>query len=386
MKILLSGANFINKGAEAMLFIAANECFTRFPGAECIVQLPEGFALIRSMEELYELSTGARKVSDHKVPQGGIKRKLHKVKALCSAYKSADAMLDLSGYELSSKLGVYPSLRYLFKIRLSKHYHTQVYLMPQSFGPFRYRGIWKLLMPWMIRRILKHPIVCFARETEGEAFLQEIAPRAKVRSSCDLVLQNKNINAVKDQYAGEIPFVEANSVGFVPNRRLIEQGTEEDTMACFRAAVAQIRQQGKKVYLICHAADDMSISEQIKTSFAEDDGVVVVSQILSCFAYQSLSRHFDYVVAARYHSIVHAYKEGTPVVALGWAVKYKELLGMFGQEAYLVEVKAGADEVVRQAISSLDGVCAQERERIIETLSDIQSTNCFDVIEIKEKK
>lgn len=58
-RVIISGGNFVNKGAEAMLYVTANECFTRFDGCICSVQLAEGFFEIRSLEDLNRLANSS---------------------------------------------------------------------------------------------------------------------------------------------------------------------------------------------------------------------------------------------------------------------------------------------------------------------------------------
>ena len=156
-RVIISGGNFVNKGAEAMLYVTANECFTRFDGCVCSVQLAEGFFEIRSLEDLNRLANSSVK----KMQSGG---KMKKLIAMLEEYKRADLMLDISGYELCSKLGNYPTLRYLFKIALCKWTKTEAALMPQSFGPFSYDGKIKYIIRLLIRKYLQYPLVCFARE------------------------------------------------------------------------------------------------------------------------------------------------------------------------------------------------------------------------------
>lgn len=154
-RIIISGGNFVNKGAEAMLYVTVNECVTRFKGCICIVQLPEGFFEVQSIEDLHALSN--KKRADGR-------SKIKKLVAMIKSYARADMMLDISGYELCSKLGKYPTMRYLFKIALCKWTKTKAVLMPQSYGPFDYGGKSKYIIQYLIYRYLKYPLVCFARE------------------------------------------------------------------------------------------------------------------------------------------------------------------------------------------------------------------------------
>ena len=80
------------------------------------------------------------------------------------------------------------------------------------------------------------------------------------------------------------------------------------------------------------------------------------------------------MIGSRYHSLVHAYKNGVPVIAIGWAVKYDELLNEFDQSTYSFEGRDGVDtDALVDAISSMDekhstesSVIVQRREEILE--------------------
>ena len=376
MKILISGGNFINKGAEAMLFTTVNECLHIIDKPEFILQLPNGFVRIKSIDELVLLS-------NHYIGVVPVVNKLEKFKTLINAYRSADIMLDVSGLELSSKLGTYPSLRYLFKIAIAKLCRTQVFLMPQSFGPFNYgKGLKQCFMKLLIRHFMRYPTICFAREKDGCNELKAVCKKAKVLISNDIVLQNKSVESLlrrTDMGIEALPDVKERSIGFIPNKRLYEQYGKTLSSECYLRIISEVLRLRFNVYLVCHAIDDMQIAKEIKQQFNDDPHVIVVGQILSCFQYQALAGKFDFVVASRYHSIVHAYKGYTPTIAIGWAVKYQELLLAFRQESYLVGITA-TNEEVSLIINKMASNYKQEKEIIKSELIKIQKTNCFDIL------
>ena len=375
MKILISGGNFINKGAEAMLFTAVSECFKMFKSPTFILQLPEGFVGIRSLDELVSLS--AQQGCASKPSRAG---KIGKLRQLVDAYRSADIMLDISGLELCSKLGAYPSLRYLFKIAIAKWFDTQVFLRPQSFGPFVYgKGAKQLLVESLIRHYIKYPAICFAREKDGYDELKSICPKANVRISSDMVLQNKAVESLlqrEDMGLESLPAIKEKSIGFIPNKRMYEQYGKEKPFGCYLQIASEILKCGYNIYLVCHANDDKQIAYEIKRRFNDDQRVIVVDQILSCFQYQALAAKFDFVVASRYHSIVHAFKAHTPAIAIGWAVKYKELLSALRQERYLLNI-TDTDEKVCLTVGDMVSNHGRERETIKLELDRIQKENCF---------
>lgn len=70
MKILISGGNFINKGAEAMLFASFVECKKMFTDAQFILQLPNGFCKVDTIDDLVRLSNNNGRIA-HELIGGG---------------------------------------------------------------------------------------------------------------------------------------------------------------------------------------------------------------------------------------------------------------------------------------------------------------------------
>lgn len=372
MSIVISGGNFDNKGAQAMLFIAVNECEKRFPGESYILQLPKGFYTVHSVAELEELD---RHHSADNVKQSKILQMIKK-------YRQADVMIDISGYELSSKLGLYPCLRYLFKIALSKWCGVKVYLMPQSFGPFEFKGIEKVLMTCLIKKYMSYPSICFAREKEGMEALKTIAPNVNVVPSNDLVLQNKAIESFLTLISADsiISDLKTPCVALIPNGRLSEQCGREKSFACYKEAIEIGIANGYTVYLLSHSNGDLNLCKEIKDDYKNEQNVVIVDKVLSCFEYQAVVKRFDFIIAGRYHSIVHAYKECIPAIALGWASKYVELLKIFKQENFAINVKNYESGVVSELFSRMEEMHNFYSKEIQEKLNEVQKNCCFDEV------
>ena len=170
-------------------------------------------------------------------------------------------------------------------------------------------------------------------------------------------------------------------VGFVVNRRLYEQYGKERILPKYVRILEQLLGYGKEVYLLCHANDDLDICEELKQKFEDKDSIHVINKVLSCFEFQKLARNFDYVVAARYHSIVHSYKECIPCVALGWAVKYQELLELMDQKSYLINIGEDTLEDISHIVSKMEATHVLESEKIKQQLEIVQQQNCFDEME-----
>ena len=376
-RIIISGGNFVNKGAEAMLYVTANECFSRFKNSVCCIQLSEGFFEIHSLKELYGLSVSKTQNIKHS-------GKIKKLKDMIEEYRKAELMIDISGYELCSKLGNYPTLRYIFKLLLCKYAKTKAVLMPQSYGPFDYVGKYGYLILHLINRYLRYPLICFARENKSAEYLKDVAPKAKVIVSADLVLQSETIlDAVRPFFKFNEIEIADNSVALVVNRRLYEQYGHDTIFSKYKNIIYALLEKEKNIYLLCHASDDFDICKEIKANFKDSQKVIIVEEVLNCFAFQILARKFEYIVAARYHSIVHAYKECIPCIALGWAVKYQELLELMGQERYVINIGNADDLDIENVINRMDSYYREEQSVIKSRLRKVQKDNCFDVIEAR---
>ena len=121
----------------------------------------------------------------------------------------------------------------------------------------------------------------------------------------------------------------------------------------------------------------------MKKRYAENGNVVLVDRDMSCMEYDQLVRQLRFVIASRYHSIIHAYRNGIPCIAIGWASKYKELLELFGQDRYLFDVREGIDiDVYIETLTIMQNQYNEESTKIANKLGWIQSQSekLFDIV------
>jgi colanic acid/amylovoran biosynthesis protein len=137
-------------------------------------------------------------------------------------------------------------------------------------------------------------------------------------------------------------------VAVVPNVRIGQHIGETGAETVYKGIIEALVEAGKNVYLLWHSSDDEKLCRNLERVF-RGRGVELVDADLDCFELRELIMKFDFIVASRYHSIVHAYRHGVPVVAIGWAVKYRELLSDFGQADYHVEPYSAADAALATA-------------------------------------
>ena len=97
---------------------------------------------------------------------------------------------------------------------------------------------------------------------------------------------------------------------------------------------------------------------------------------------EEVIKQFDFVIASRYHSIVHAYKNGVPALVIGWATKYSELLGNFGQLDYFSDCRSNINiDEMGNKLEKMMQDYKHEGERIINKMNIlINKENPFDML------
>ena len=367
-----------------MTFITADQMARRFPGTKVILLSHYEAMLPESEKAKYKMTfiRFPRKMQ-RLMLRLGIRNEYTEI------FRNAVAMLDISGYRLGSNWGVSSVKGYLQKIEMARHFGIPVYLMPQSFGPFDFHGFksWGLMS--RIRKTLSYADVIMAREEKSYRLLKDNFGLDNVVLTPDLVLQSKGINPenifVNPPEMLEIDMPEG-TVAIIPNSRNSEYGRLDEIMDLYSRIIARLRAEGRAVCLLAHANEDLELCRKIKQNAAPtDDKVILVEQDLNCFELSKLVRKFDFIVASRFHSIVHAYREKVPALILGWADKYRELSMNLNQGQFFYDVR---DELnVDKILQSLDYLIMHhkdESQKIAAKLEALQADCVYDCIKIKQ--
>lgn len=394
--IIITGGELINKGAQAMTFVAVDEIKRRFPEHQIYLLSEMDMKRPAAEKEQYTFDfmgwyplKFARCQSN---PLLGLVCKIRNGIELREAeniYKHCDAMVDVSGYALGSAWNDATCSRYLDHLEFARSFDIPVYLMPQSFGPFDFEGD-RQAVNARIQKLLPTAKVIFAREKEGYDALVNTYGLKNVRLAHDLVLSNAGID-LNNVFASvpvlHLPEIQPNSVAVIPNSMNTSIGDQDAVLKLYRTAIHTLLSRGKTVYLVSHSAMDSALCGLLKDAFLSNEAVILLNRDFSCIEFNELVKKFQYLVASRFHSIVHAFKNGVPCIALGWATKYRDLLKLFDQEAYVLDVRGpiGAEQVTA-AIARMDAQYADEVAKIQAGLAAVQKENVFDILTQYQKE
>lgn len=410
MDFLIVGANFLNKGAQSMLFICVDELKHRFPGCSVFFKTCESkktsekyaFNFVYYNQCSYKIYDNKGKINKDAII--GVTRSIAKkvlgrgnsifeVLELSRVIPKIDCMIDISGYNLSSKWDKETHIEYFKNIQMAMEHNIPVYLFPQSFGPFNY-GAEQGKMDAYIKKYLSYARIVFAREQEGYDYLVEGYGLNNVRLCPDLVLMNTGVelkSIYKEPYKVMVPQLKNQGyVGIVPNMRSFDHGNKQEILQLYRCIIEELIKIGRMVCLFRHSYEDIEVCRWIKEFFADNDNVLLLENDFSCFEYDEFCKCFDYMIAARYHSIVHAYRNNIPCILLGWAVKYRELANLVGQEKYVFDIGSSPINIstVVEMVKKINSEYKNESRKIEYCLSKVRNqVNCFDLMveDLQEK-
>ena len=392
-KILITGGELENKGAQSMTFITVDELKKRFPNHSIVMNSPFDVGKSKDIKDNYKFDIEVMGNVPPVLKQMSLKQRLYYlVKGYDSksytqtkkSYEDIDLLVDISGYGLGSDWSDDEVKMYLYRIMCAKYFGIKVILMPQSFGPFNYKGIRALRMNRLIRKVLKYPDVICAREQEGYDILTQKYGLNNVIKTYDIVLNNKSVD-LSNIYVKVpkmfIPEIKENSVAIIPNRQNLNYCNEKNFYLIYKRIIDGLLQQNKNIYIITHSNIDRDICKSLSEI---SNKITYIDREISCIEFNQIVPKFDYVIASRYHSVVHSYKNAVPCITIGWATKYQELHDLFEQSEYFFDIRECVDlDSFMKKLDKMEKSHTNESRVILDKLRMIQDKNIFDILNLE---
>lgn len=388
--IIIAGGGLVNKGAQAMTLISICELKKRYPDHRILLLSWNTGPEERKRYAMYDLELLAvPPLKFAGAARNPLKRAMYTLRYgkaftdVDAIYRNTDLLIDISGYALGSIWSAKVCNDYLDNIEQALAYCIPVYLMPQSFGPFDYRDDAGRTVDARTRRLFPKVRHIFAREREGYDTLVSRYGLTNVTLTHDMVLASRIHDfspALRGEIQWSLPEISGKSMCLIPNVRVGDNGIH-DIKKLYCTAIEAGLAQGLTVYITYHSTQDRGLCCDLKAAFADNDRVILLEHDHSCMEFNELVKKFRFVVASRFHAIVHALKNGVPCIALGWATKYMNLMKLFHQEQYVFDLRNTVDSSrVTRAVTQMADNCQQESQAICAALPELQKENVFDCI------
>lgn len=358
--ILLHGAGFINKGAEAMLLAVRTELCRRLPDAVCHmrvlrrdVELARGAGVEPIIVRPGKIGSAVRlasaTVGDPRLALAALRSP--KRAALLPSVRNVDAMVDISGFSLSDAWGVGNARNHLSLVSyLASRGRPSVYL-PQAWGPFTDRSVARLTVA-LCRKVR----IAYVRDQESRRYLESLAgmPRERIGFAYDVAFRFVGDPPTRGRdLLREVGVEVADGpiVGIVPNMRVYERSPGDAAgngyvQLLASAARCCSREFGAKVVAIPHeigptpSRDDRYLCSLLQEVCGDSVSVAAMTRQYSAGEVKSVIGHLGLLIGSRYHSLVAALSQRVPAVSLGWSHKYDELMRAAGLGDYACEARA----------------------------------------------
>jgi colanic acid/amylovoran biosynthesis protein len=220
------------------------------------------------------------------------------------------------------------------------------FILPQSIGPFDFKLGYKFILFPLIWLYLRYPLKIFVREKAGIASLNKFAFE-NIEKSRDIVLQKSSYNLAniyrKVSHSRPVA-LRKPAVGLVFNKHVFNRADNKNLYLLYQKAVDKLIAQNKNIYMLVHSTEDVVLFDRFIQIYQENKQIEFLRTNYNAIEIENIIRQFDFMITSRYHSIIHAYKNGVPAIVLGWSEKYIELLKDFGQIEYLFDIHNNFDE------------------------------------------
>lgn len=377
MKILLSGVETNNKGAELMLYAILQEIERRFPGAVVYLspyRIKQGLHYIKTNVDFrtWPFDKVVTKLRLRKIFQ-----KCHLPYGLLPhmyALRNVDYYLDGSGFAFSDQFNISNSRVYSEKgllSFLSKHGCKNVFL-PQAFGPFE-----KSITKKMLSVISEYASLIMPREKVSYKYLEAsgVVDMKKVKLYTDFTSLVGGVFPSKYEYLRD-------GICIIPNSQMINKGaiSMEAYLDLLKEIVSCAGKTDRRVYMLNHAGwQDKDLCNTIKQLITDDIEMVTD---LNALEVKGLLSSAYLVITSRFHGLASALNSSVPALSTSWSHKYEELYRDYTLDNYVLPLdnKEDALKMIMELLEDKENTRIREHLRKQDQLVKEQTRRMWDTI------
>ena len=304
-------------------------------------------------------------------------------------YKWADIVMCAPG---GICMGGFQDWDHLFLLHLAKFYHRPLVYYGRSFGPFPTETGDNKLFRKLSLDIINYFSFFSIRDRQSELLAEEIG--VPYVSTVD--------SAFLDSPSVEIPYEIERAIGdkpymvFVPNylrwHYAYKDKITHETVIDFYEKVLDViwkHHPNMNVVLLpqLFGRDDDYVMSDVRffrdlARRKQDERIIITSDNYDSDVQQTIISRAQYVIGARYHSIVFAINQGIPCIALSYEHKMSGLLETLDKKEWCIEFTKSLDNVTNQqnTIAEIDTLIPRLLvNRNIQTEAKEMALNCMDL-------
>ena len=352
MKVLIINQPFGNRGDEAAHKAMMRSFLKRMPDATFVVlSLHMAKSLYESplehdervqyvfLPEMRGYAATYKFMMRHHLP---IWMNLHPLSLRIRNYiKSADVVVTAPG---GTDMGGYMDWHHVYLLLMVKYFKKPLAYYSRSFGPFKENTEQDKLYKSYSLEAIRYFSYIGIRDAKTERLAEEL--RVKYTHSIDAVFADK-----PEASMPELDILKHRYMVFVPNQLkwhyLYSQTVDaRDIESFYIHIMKKIRENDPELRIIMlpqiygypEEYSDLGYMKML-ASKVKDKDVIVLPDIYDSDQQQAIIRGAEYVIGARYHSIVFSTNQERPFIALSYELKISGLLAKLGMENRMVEIE-----------------------------------------------
>ncbi len=342
--VLITGGGFVNKGAEAMTITLVRSFHNAIPKFKIYLRIPRDY-----FDQARNIQTVPVNSDLIELRLGRWRSKLH----MMSMILRCKAFLDIGGYQFGDPWGADIAIKRVKNSLYCSRFGTQVYYMPQAWGPFTQPSLAD-----GVRSLIGLSELCYVRDRRSLETVESLFPEKnpKVRFAHDIAwnFEGADLSVGKDLLRRFGARFESGKliVCITPNLRVYERSSGqlcENEYLKFIVDIirylssrysAQIVLLGHELRLETTQRDDRFLCRHLVHALAGMNiPVTHIDQYLSASEVKSIIGNCDLVISSRYHALIAALSQTVPAAALGWSHKYDELLNDLNMGSHILQMQ-----------------------------------------------
>jgi colanic acid/amylovoran biosynthesis protein len=348
--IEIKGVDFINKGAELMLYAIVYRLKKMLNNCDMVLVPRIPFYKNQAELGLYQKIWVYRYNIQWGYFAGIIPSKIRKLYGLVTD-SEISAVLDASGFGYSDQWGDANIILSAKAIKKWKRQKTKIILLPQAFGPFT-----SLKSKEAMKIIIENADLIYARDVISyEHILNLSGERSYIKMAPDFT------NLVEGILPGNFN-VEKHRFCVIINMRMVDKSPQDVSSNYISFMVKCIDYLNKRQcspFILCH--EGVRDKELAKEIVAQTHRCIDIVDENNPIHIKGIIGACKGLISCRFHGLVSGLSQGVPALGAGWSHKYEKLFEDYLFPQGLLSVVA-SDKEIRETI---DLVIDEESNAII---------------------
>ncbi|MFW5803698.1 MAG: polysaccharide pyruvyl transferase family protein [bacterium] len=342
MNIEIRKVQFVNKGAELMLYAVLDKMKQEYPDARFVMAPGKN----SSFEKRGELQLWQKAwLWKYRIQFGDLARFIPKM--VREQYgiildREIDVVLDAAGFAYSDQFSGKSCSELARSSKRWQKNKTKIILLPQALGPFESKKNKK-----DVKTIANNVDLIFPREKESYEYLVKyVGERQNIEIAPDFT------NLIK----GEIPDYfqqKNNAICIIPNYKMIDkisQRTQEEYIPFLKKCIKFLLNHNQKPFILVHEgkndhwiAKEITKDENSKVPIFTEDNPLKVKGIIGAS---------KATISSRFHGLVSSLSQGVPAIGTGWSHKYEMLFEDYHFPEGIIDISS-KDEIITEKLNMI---------------------------------